>query len=118
MRLRKKAQPLIMLALINLGGCTNQTPIGYVLEISGHPETRCKIWNDQRMIGTFTVPSIVELGSKIGEIEADCAIDDRNITSTIESADAQCQDQIVVKSLCPKLSKTVELVEISVKRSQ
>jgi len=118
MRLSKKAQPLIMLALINIGGCTNQTPIGYVLEISGNPETRCKIWNDQRMIGTFTVPSIVELGSKIDEIEADCATDDRNITSTTQSADAQCQDQIVVKGPCPKTTSTVESVEIIIRQSK
>ena len=108
----------ILGCLVSLSACTSvQTP-SYVLELTGKPSTLCEITNDQTVIGTFTVPSIVDLGSEVGKVEANCTVNNKTVVSKIQAADGQCQDQLVVKGPCPKTTSTVGSVEIIIKQSK
>ena len=109
---------LFLMIFINLVGCANQTHVYYLLELQGNPDTRCEILNDKKIIGSFTVPSSVNLGSKVGKLEANCTLNNKSVVSKIQSADAQCQDQLVVKDLCPKPTSTVKSVEIIIRQSR
>ena len=90
----------------------------YVVELTGKPSAKCEITNDQKIIGTFTVPSTVNLGSEVGTVEANCTMNNETVGSKIQAADGQCQDQLVVKGPCPKPTSTVESVEIIIKQSK
>lgn len=90
----------------------------YRLELTGKPDAQCKITSNQRVVGTFTVPSSVNLGSKVGKLEANCTLNNKSVVSKIQSADAQCQDQLVVKGPCPKPTAKVESVEIIIRQSR
>ena len=108
--------------LLMLAACSN-TPRNiphkeYLLELSGNPGTQCEITNDQEIIGTFTIPTTVSLGSNVGTIEANCTIDNKTVVATAQAADAQCHDKLVVKGPCPKSISTVESVEIVIRQSK
>ena len=109
---------LFLMIFINLVGCASQTQVYYLLELKGNPDARCEVLNDKKIIGTFTVPSTVNLGSKVGKVEANCTLNNKTIVSKIQAADAQCQDQLVVKGPCPKSTSTVESVEIIIRQSK
>lgn len=103
---------------ILISGCAGLSNHTYELELTGKPSTQCKITHDQEIIGTFTVPSTVKLGSEVGTVEANCTINNKTVVSKIQAANAQCQDQIVVKGPCPKPTSTVESVEIIIRQSR
>jgi len=86
--------------------------------MTGKPPTRCEITNEQKVIGTFTVPSIVKLGSEVGKIEAKCTINNKTVALKIQAADHQCQDQLVVKGPCTKPTAKFESVEIIIRQSK
>ena len=101
-----------------ISGCMGLSNRTYQLELTGKPSTQCEITNDQKVIGTFPVPSTINLGSEVGKVEAKCTINDKTIVSKIQTADRQCQDQLVVKGPCPKPTSTVESVEIIIRQSK
>lgn len=101
-----------------LMACSNISNREYVLELTGKPSAQCEITNDQKVVGTFSVPSTVNLGSEVGKMEANCTINNKTIGSKIQAAGDQCQDQLVVKGRCPKPTSKVESVEIIIKRSK
>ena len=113
----KPASLLFLMIFINLVGCANQTHDYYLLELKGNPHTRCEILNDKKIIGSFTVPSSVNLGSKVGKLEANCTLNNKPVASQIQVADRQCQDQIVINGPCPTPTATGEAVEIKIKQS-
>lgn len=117
MPMKETIQSLGVLIFINLVGCANQMHVDYLLELNGNPNTRCEILNDQKLIGSFTVPSSVNLGSKVGKLEANCTLNNKPIASRIQVASPQCQNQIIVKGRCSAPTVTVETVEIIVKQS-
>lgn len=104
--------------LLMLYACTNIPHKEYLLELTGKPSTKCEITNDQKVVGTFTVPSTVNLGLEVGTVEANCTINNKTVVSKIQTANAQCQDQLVVKGPCPKATSTVESVEIIIRQSK
>jgi len=104
--------------LLMLCACTNIPHKEYLLELTGKPSTQCEITHDQKIIGTFTVPSTVNLGSEVGTVEANCTINNTTVVSKIQAADAHCQDQLVVKGTCPKQTSAVDSVEIIVRQSK
>ena len=108
----------ILGCLAFLSACTSvQTP-SYVLELTGKPSTLCEITNGQTVIGTFTVPSIVDLGSEVGKVEANCTVNNKTVVSKIQAADGQCQDQLVVRGTCPKPISKVEPVMVIIRQSE
>ena len=103
---------------ILITGCMGPGNHTYELELTGKPSTQCEITHDQKIIGSFTVPSTVNLGSEVGNVEANCTMNNKTVVSKIQAANAQCQDQLVVKGPCPKPNSTVESVEIIVRQSK
>ena len=101
-----------------LMACSNISNREYVLELTGKPSAQCEITNDQKVIGTFTVPSTINLGSEVGKVEANCTMNNKTVITKVEAADAQCQDQIVVKGPCPRPTAAVESVEIIIRQSK
>lgn len=101
-----------------LCACASVQTQNYVLELDGRPSTQCEITNDRKFIGTFTVPSTVNIGSEVGKVEANCTINNKTVVSNIQAADARCQDQMVVKGPCPKSTSTFESVEIVIRHSK
>jgi len=99
-------------------GCSNIPNREYVLELTGTPSTQCEITNDEKVVGTFTVPSTVNLGSEVGKIEANCIMNNKTVVAKVKAADAHCQDQLVVKGTCPKQTSAVDSVEIIVRQSK
>ena len=108
----------ILGGLAFLSACTSVQTKSYILELTGKPSTQCEITNDQKVVGTFTVPSTVNLGSEVGKVEANCTINNKTVVSKIQTVKAQCQDQLVVKGPCPKPTSTVESVEIIIRQSK
>ena len=108
----------ILGGLVFLCACASVQTQNYVLELDGRPSTQCEITNDRKFIGTFTVPSTVNLGSEVGNVEANCTINNKTVVSKIQVADSRCQDQLVVKGPCPKPTSTVESVEIIIRQSK
>lgn len=90
----------------------------YYLELTGKPNTRCEIKNDTRVVGTFTVPSTINLGSGVGKVEAYCTINNQMVVAKVHAKDPQCHDQIVVKGPCLKPTSTIDSVEIIIRQSQ
>ena len=117
-KVMKPSSLLALMIFINLVGCANQTHVYYLLELKGNPDTRCEILNDQTVIGTFTVPSIVDLGSEVGKVEANCTVNNKTVVSKIQAADGQCQDQLVVRGTCPKPISKVEPVMVIIRQSK
>ena len=105
-------------SLAFLYACASVQTQNYLLELTGKPSAQCEITNDQKVIGTFTVPSTINLGSEVGNVEANCTMNNKTVVSKIQAANAQCQDQLVVKGPCPKPNSTVESVEIIVRQSK
>lgn len=108
----------ILGCLVFLSACASVQTKSYVLDLTGKPSTKCEITNDQKVVGTFTVPSTVNLGLEVGTVEANCTINNKTVVSKIQTANAQCQDQLVVKGPCPKATSTVESVEIIIRQSK
>jgi len=103
---------------ILVSGCTGLSKHTYELELTGRASTECEITNDQKVVGTFSVPSTINLGSEVGKIEANCTMHNKTVVSTVQAADGQCQDQIVVKGPCPKTTSIVESVEIIIRQAK
>ena len=108
----------ILGCLAFLSACASVQTKNYVLELTGKPSTQCEITNDQKVVGTFTVPSTINFGSRVGIIEANCTLNNMTIVSQIQAADAQCQEQLVAKGPCPKPTSTVGSVEIIIRQSR
>ena len=101
-----------------ISGCMGLSNRTYQLELAGKPSTLCEITNDQKVIGTFPVPSMINFGSEVGKVEAKCTINDKTVVSKIQTANAQCQDQLVVKGTCPKPISKVEPVMVIIRQSK
>ena len=83
---------ILSLALFTLLiACSNISNREYVLELTGKPSAQCEITNDQKVVGTFTVPSTVNLGSEVGTVEANCTMNNETVGSKIQAADGQCK---------------------------
>jgi len=111
-------QITVLCCVAFLSACTSVQIPSYVLELNGEPFTRCEITNDQKVIGTFPVPSMINFGSEVGKVEAKCTINDKTVVSKIQTANAQCQDQLVVKGTCPKPISKVEPVMVIIRQSK
>ena len=108
----------ILGGLVFLCACASVQTQNYVLELDGRPSTQCEITNDRKFIGTFTVPSTVNLGSEVGKVEANCTVNNKTVVSKIQAADGQCQDQLVVRGTCPKPISKVEPVMVIIRQSK
>ena len=109
---------ILSTSLVLLSACSSVPQREFLLEMTGEPSTRCEIINDQKVIGTFTVPSTINLGSQVGKVEANCRINNKPVVSKIQTTDAQCQEQLVVKGPCTKPTAKVESVEIVIRESE
>ena len=103
--------------LLILSACSHIPSREYSLRLNGTSGIQCKIFNDEKVTGTFIVPTTVHLGSKIGQIKADCRLDDKDVIFAIKSSNLDCRDQLVVKGPCPTAPATIEPVEIIIERS-
>lgn len=117
-RYLKTGGTLIVCLTLPMLSCSLIPEAHYVLAITGKPSTQCEITHDQKIIGTFAVPSTVNLGPEVGKVEANCTINNKTVVSKIQTVNAQCQDQLVVKGPCPKPTSTVESVEIIIRQSK
>jgi hypothetical protein len=106
---------LVMTLLIS---CASSTTAHYFLELSGVRDTSCEITHNQIPIGTFVVPSTVDLGGNVGTIEAQCRLHTRVVRANVRASEPKCQDQIVIKGPCVTTTTMSGTVDILVKRAR
>lgn len=106
------------LAMIMTTSCSFTPKTQYLLKLEGAPNTSCKITKDHTRIGTYIVPSTVDLGTSIGTIEAACRLGNDPIHAKIRVSETECRDQLVVKGPCSKRTTGVESVEIIVRKAK
>ena len=104
-------------AILATASCSSVPKTQYVLELGGVQDISCEITNDKVTVGTFVVPATINLGSNVGNIEANCSLDDTSVNAAMSLSVSDCRDQIVVKGSCSRLTGSVGSVEVVIRKA-